>query len=170
MALEFPPEFPFHRRAAAAVEAEPARDEAPAANAPAAPAMTFHPAAARHAASAPPPQFVMSPAGTRPPQDRRRSPRMTLVAKASIRPDSPVQVASMTMAGFVSNISMNGVGFHTRKPLEVGGKYRITVEVGPLKWSTRLRVVACRPHPESETFDCGAEFIGNELNRLPVAA
>jgi hypothetical protein len=95
---------------------------------------------------------------------------MTLVAKASIRPDTSVQVASLTMAGFVSNISMNGVGFHTRKPLEIGGKYRITVEVGPLKWSTRLRVVACRHHPESETFDCGAEFIGNELNRLPMAA
>ena len=103
--------------------------------------------------------------------DRRRSPRQTLVAKAVIRPDlSAGMIApSSVSAGFVSNISMNGVGFHTRRPLAVGEKYRITLEVGPMKWSTRLRIVCCQEH-DSGTYDVGAEFIGNELAARSLAA
>ena len=156
MSLAFPPEFPFHR---------PADDRSASSPAPAVPVT---PAVRSPLPTVP--QLVAATSGATPAVERRRSPRQTLVAKASIRPDTSVQMASLMTAGFVSNISMNGVGFHTRKPLEVGGKYRIMLEVGPMKWSSRLRIVTCRHHPESETFDCGAEFIGNELNRLPLSA
>lgn len=132
---------------------------------PAVPAMS-------RAALPPIPQLTVHPsaAARSPAAERRRAPRMTLVAKATIRPDTPVQMPSLTAQGFVSNISMNGVGFHTRKPLETGGTYRISLELGPLKWACRLRVVSCRHHPESETFDCGGEFIGNELHRQMLLA
>ena len=65
--------------------------------------------------------------------------------------------------GYVSNISMNGIALHTRRPLAEGEHFHIRIELGPMKWSNRLRVVTCREHAESGTFDVGAEFVGNEL-------
>jgi hypothetical protein len=178
MALDFPPNFPFHRQPAAAGtrETPPPAGRAESADvlssgveARAASLAFTGPRLARPAAAARP--TAGTPAAAEPSMvERRRSPRQTLVAKASIRPDTTVQVASLVQAGFVSNISMNGVGFHTRKPMEVGGTYRITLELGPLKWASRLRVISCRHHEESETFDVGGQFIGNELSRLPMAA
>ena len=98
---------------------------------------------------------------SRPIRERRRSPRQTLVAKATVRSD--VQ-ATVVASGFVSNISMAGVGFHTRRPLQVGEKYQLRVEVGPMKWASRLRVVTCKP--VGDTWDIGAEFVGNDLAQL----
>lgn len=191
MALDFPPEFPFHRRSPATREAVSPLAAAPAVS-PAAAVEAMESRAAMVATAGP--RFVEPTAVARQPSmawptaqpqlkppaaaiadepamvERRRAPRQTLVAKATIRPDSSVHMASLVQAGFVSNISMNGVGFHTRKPLEVGGTYRITLELGPLKWASRFRVVSCRHHEESETFDVGGQFIGNELSRLPMAA
>jgi hypothetical protein len=89
------------------------------------------------------------------------------VAKATIRPDGSVAVQSLLSTGFVSNISMNGIGFHTRKPLAIGDKYRLNLELGPMRWATRLRVVSCQHHPHSGTFDVGAEFVGNDLMSRP---
>ncbi|QOV87831.1 PilZ domain-containing protein [Humisphaera borealis] len=145
MALDFPPDFPFNRPAEKQ-DTDPVADSTP-------------------VGSAVVPRIVMSTAGSKPAIERRRAPRQTLVAKASIRPDTAVQMGSLTSAGFVSNISMNGVGFHTRKPLAIGEKYRITLELGPMKWSSRMRIVSCRHHEDSQTFDVGAEFVGNELSR-----
>ena len=92
-------------------------------------------------------------------QERRRSPRQTLVAKAVVRSEfNQTTVAT----GFLSNISMLGVGFHTRRPLTVGEKFQMRLELGPMKWATRLRIVSCQPH-DAGTFDVGAEFVGNDL-------
>ena len=92
-------------------------------------------------------------------QERRRSPRQTLVAKAIVRSEFNQNTVA---TGFLSSISMLGVGFHTRRPLAVGEKFQMRLELGPMKWATRLRVVACQPH-ESGTYDIGAEFIGSDL-------
>ena len=92
--------------------------------------------------------------------ERRRSPRQTLVAKATIRSES---TQTTVATGFISNISMLGVGFHTRRGLAVGEKFQLRVEVGPLKWTTGLRVMSCQPH-ESGTYDVGAEFVGSDLS------
>jgi hypothetical protein len=161
MGLQFPPDFPFHR--SIAEEPTPVTE---------APAAAVEPAPQRPTTRAlKGPHVVMRTAAPLPQTgERRRGPRQTLVAKAAIRPDSPVHVPSLVQAGFVSNISMNGVGFHTRKPLAIGEKYRITLELGPMKWSSRFRVVSCQHHEDSETFDVGAEFIGNELTRQLQAA
>jgi hypothetical protein len=91
--------------------------------------------------------------------ERRRSPRQTLVAKAVVRSEFNQNTVA---TGFLSNISMLGVGFHTRRPLAVGEKFQMRLELGPMRWATRLRVVSCQPH-DSGTYDVGAEFIGNDL-------
>src|SRR3954451_13567682 len=103
-----------------------------------------------------------------PHRERRRSARQTLVAKAVIKPDVSVTVPALVTTGFVSNISMGGIGFHTRKPLAVGEKFRVNLELGPMKWSSRMKVVACTAHPKSGTFDVGAEFVGNDLQSRTV--
>jgi hypothetical protein len=125
---------------------------------PAAPAGAPSPAAAvAPRFPLPTPSFADEPAAHAPvrPNDRRRSPRQTLVAKAIVRSEvRPDAVAT----GFLSNISTIGVGFHTRRPLPVGDKFQMRLELGPVKWATRLRVVSCQPH-DSGTFDIGAEFI-----------
>lgn len=164
----FPDGFPFTRRTEAAApvaDPDPAdlmaelEDEV----------MSWTPAAAgprMPAAPAPSTTTARSAASKR---ERRRCPRQTLVARATIRMDSHVVLPESVSTGFVSNISMQGVGFHTRKPLAIGDKYRMSIEVGPMKWSTRLRVVTCRQHDET-TFDIGGEFIGNELAQRGLAA
>ena len=146
--------FPFNRkrpddagRAAAAAPAAPAAKNTPAAPPPAAPAAPV--VAPRRA-----------PALTG--AERRKAARQTLVAKAIIRCES---TSSTVATGYVSNISMMGIGFHTRKALPPGSKYHIKLELGPMKWSTRLRVVSCREH-ESGTWDVGAEFVGNDLSQV----
>jgi hypothetical protein len=112
---------------------------------------------------------ALAPATVVPPhRERRRSARQTLVAKAVIKPDVSVTVPALVTTGFVSNISMGGIGFHTRKPLAVGEKFRVNLELGPMKWSSRMKVVACTAHPKSGTFDVGAEFVGNDLQSRTV--
>ena len=70
------------------------------------------------------------------------------------RSSSPTRrEAAVAETGFVSNISMNGIGFHTRRPLAVGEELRINLEVGPMKWSSRFRVVSCQPHAKTGTYD-----------------
>ena len=91
--------------------------------------------------------------------ERRRSPRQTLVAKAVVRSEFNQNTVA---TGFLSNISMLGVGFHTRRPLSIGEKFQMRLELGPMRWATRLRVVSCQPH-DSGTYDIGAEFIGSDL-------
>ena len=110
---------------------------------------------ARSAAPAHPPVADAYPRA----HERRRSPRQTLVAKAVVRSEFNQNTVA---TGFLSNISMLGVGFHTRRPLSVGEKFQLRLELGPMKWATRLRVVSCQPH-DSGTYDVGAEFIGSDL-------
>jgi hypothetical protein len=113
----------------------------------------------RKAAALPELRITPPPLGN----ERRRAARQTLVARATIKPESNFRGGPLA-AGYVSNISMKGVGFHTRRPLIVGESYHIKLEAGPLKWQCRMRVVNCDAH-ESGTYDVGAEFIANELIR-----
>ena len=94
--------------------------------------------------------------------ERRRSVRQTLVARATIRPETNFAGIGPMAAGYLSNISLKGVGLHTRRPLVVGERYLLKLEVGPMRWQSRVKVVTCQPHT-SGTYDVGAEFIANEL-------
>jgi len=98
--------------------------------------------------------------------ERRRSPRQALRAKAVYRPDSAALGESGHPAGVqVSNISMLGVRFWARGAVPAGAKGSVRMEVGPLKWSSRVRVVACVPCEDDDGYVIGCEFVGNELKR-----
>ena len=161
------------RPAAPEGAAAPAAATRPAAPVPQAPHMQAHSfgdapvdARAMVTRSAPPahaaahvPAHAPAPAIHSRGHERRRSPRQTLVAKAVVRSEFNQNTVA---TGFLSNISMLGVGFHTRRPLTIGEKFQLRLELGPMKWATRLRVVSCQPH-DSGTYDVGAEFIGSDL-------
>ena len=142
----FTDRFPFTKKAQTAAPAS-----SPAAAPPAAPAKSDKLDAAVKA--------VTTLSG----KERRRAARQTLVARAILRCDS---AAAEAAAGFVSNISMLGIGFHTRKALPVGTMYQMKVEAGPMQWRSRVRVVSCVAHDTSGTWDVGAEFVGNELDSV----
>jgi hypothetical protein len=55
-----------------------------------------------------------------------------------------------------------GVRLISPHPIDVQQKAQIRLEVGPLKWSTRLRVVTCQQEG-SGRFHLGCQFIGNEM-------
>jgi hypothetical protein len=93
--------------------------------------------------------------------ERRRSPRQSLRAKAIYRNDAnpagagPVQVL---------NLSMGGVRLWSTKPMKKGERGNVRLEVGPVKWSGRVKVVACDAH-DDEGYSVGCEFATNEMSR-----
>ena len=192
--VSFPPEFPFVRRpdppaddrAAAMPEPAPSApiddqppvtapppesiapvtDEPPAADAPA-----FEPVPDVEPVPAPlppvPPARAATPrAGFRSITrasfaERRKSRRDALTATALVRLDAqqgpPSRVA-------ISEISVAGVRFRSLRPMDLGDKGQIRLEVGPLRWTTRLRVVHCS-RDEDGTATIGCAFLRTELLR-----
>lgn len=57
----------------------------------------------------------------------------------------------------VFDLNLQGCGFHCPVPLEAGNYHQILVMAGPLRLSSRLRVVAVRPY-EGGGFEVGCEF------------
>ena len=99
-------------------------------------------------------------------KDRRRSPRQRMNAKASLRVDT---VSGNPLHVELDNLSLLGVRFRVNRELLVNDKANIRLEVGPLKWNARLRVINCIPL-DGETYLIGCEFVGNELARGRAAA
>jgi len=99
-------------------------------------------------------------------RERRRSPRQALRAKAVYRDEintvssGPVQVI---------NISMFGLRVWTSRPLRVGDRGSIRLELGPLKWSSMVRIVSANSN-EDDGFVMGCEFVAKELPRRRVDA
>ncbi|MDB5321172.1 MAG: hypothetical protein JWN40_2803, partial [Phycisphaerales bacterium] len=93
--------------------------------------------------------------------ERRRSPRQALRAKAIYRNDmnpagaGPVQIL---------NFSMGGVRLWSAKPLKTGERANVKMEIGPVKWSGRVKVVTCESH-DDDGFAVGCEFAANEMSR-----
>jgi hypothetical protein len=99
--------------------------------------------------------------------DRRRSPRQTMLAKAMLRPDAGGPARAVELR----NLSLLGVRFRCGESIRVGERFHIKLEVGPLKWATRLRVINCVKDETGAAHYIGCAFIGNELTRTyPVAA
>ena len=57
----------------------------------------------------------------------------------------------------VLDLTLQGIGFRSPVTLEVGSFHQILVMAGPLRLSSRLRVVSLRPYDDG-TFEVGAEF------------
>ena len=183
----FPDDFPFSKRQG---DAEPVVEATPLApssvfppgfpfndNQPApAPHPESVPADAAPAADAPPieetyedPEPIAplaAPAAAPPFKERRRSPRQRMRAKATLRVDNvggnPINVE-------LDNLSLLGVRFRADCSLLLNDKANIRLEVGPLKWNARLRVINCLPGSNG-MFTIGCEFVGNELARGRAAA
>jgi hypothetical protein len=97
--------------------------------------------------------------------ERRRSPRQAFRAKAIYRNDmnpagaGPVQIV---------NFSAGGMRLWSTKPIKMGERGNVKMEVGPVKWSGRVKVVACDAH-EDDGYSVGCEIATNELMRRSVA-
>lgn len=79
------------------------------------------------------------------------------MCKAVLYPTSgpPIRV-------FVSNISMTGIGLRCTTPLMTGGRYRVTVEAGPLTLRSGMQVVRCVRH-DARSWEVGARLDAGDL-------
>jgi hypothetical protein len=96
--------------------------------------------------------------------ERRRSPRQQLGAKGFVRgEDTTIPGWKVDMV----NISMLGIRFRSSRPLEEGERASVKMELGPMRWSSKLRVVHCEAI-DRQNYTIGCEFVANELSR-PMA-
>ena len=148
----FPPEFPFVKRQAQAQSEQKAaiiEAIAPAKPAPAAP---------------PEPQETRPqppPVASAPFVERRKLKRDLLATHAMIRMDA---LHSPLMKINLIDITVAGVGFRAAFPLSVGTKGQVRLEVGPLRWTTRLRVIHCSRERDGN-HRIGCAFLRTELLR-----
>jgi hypothetical protein len=100
------------------------------------------------------------------PNERRRSPRQVLLARALIK----MEVG--TAPGWkidLLNVSMLGIRFRSAHSLIPGDKAFVKLEVGPLRWNTKLRVIHCHALDSGE-YTIGCEFVGTDLARTTARA
>jgi hypothetical protein len=97
--------------------------------------------------------------------ERRRSPRQSPRAKATYRNDLNPAAAGPVQ---ILNFSMCGVRFWSTKAMKVGERGTVKMEIGPVKWTGRVKVVTCNPQDE-EGYAMGCEFAANEVGRRAVA-
>ena len=96
-------------------------------------------------------------------RDRRRSPRQAIRAKATFRSDADVTAVRSVQ---IVNLSLMGVRFRTNQPMSVGDRGNVRMEVGPVKWGSRVRVIKC--DAAAEGYEVGCEFVMNELGARPA--
>jgi hypothetical protein len=97
--------------------------------------------------------------------ERRRSPRQSLRAKATYRNDLNPAAAGPVQ---ILNFSMCGLRFWSTKAMKVGERGMVKMEIGPVKWTGRVKVVTCNPQ-DDEGYALGCEFAANEVGRRAVA-
>src|SRR5947207_3120269 len=119
--VEFPPDFPFVRRAEA--PHAPKSDNPPPVQAP------------QEDPPVPPAPSLTAdvPAPTKPRVERRKYQRDRMVAQAMIHAD---RVKLPPARVNLVDISIAGVRFQAPRPLDVGEKLQIRLEVGPFRWTT----------------------------------
>jgi hypothetical protein len=93
--------------------------------------------------------------------ERRKVKRDPMSAGALVKLDNfhgaPFRVA-------LSDISVAGVRFRSVQPMDPGEKAQIRIEVGPLRWTTRLRIVHCERDADGAN-TVGCAFLRTELLR-----
>ena len=90
------------------------------------------------------------------PAERRRSERRSSDATGWLGNASG---GSMSAGRFVAihDLSLHGVGFRSERSCAVGAVHWLLINRGPMRLSTRLRIVTCRELQTGE-WDVGAEF------------
>ncbi len=96
-------------------------------------------------------------AGTPDPADRRRSERRSESASGWL---SSATGGTMTSGRTVaiSDLSLHGVGFTSRRPCEVGDRHWLLITRGAMRLSTRVRVASVREREDGQGWDVGGEF------------
>jgi hypothetical protein len=173
-----PDEFPFNkRRAAREAETGATAAAAPAATvaspAPATPAVQGAGAAAAPTAAATGASNMLALVPRAPVSsdlpvvapyrgpERRRAIRLPMRVLSIYRGDiNPAGAGPVQLI----NISMCGVRLWSARPLKVGERGTVKLDVGPVRWSTRVRVIACDSR-DGEGFTVGCEFATCEGKR-----
>lgn len=99
-----------------------------------------------------------------PRDERRRDPRQSLVAKATLFNEDGVGAPYRID---LRNISVRGCGFVANGALQPGQRFRIKIEMGPMNYSSKMRIVSARP-ASFGACELGAEFLRNELELSDV--
>ena len=89
--------------------------------------------------------------------EQRTSERSKLMVAASVYPDrlSPDNLAHKV---WVTNISLGGVAFKTRRKYDVGSSCYIRLDAGPIRFDNPCKVVWCQRRDEN-TFEIGCELL-----------
>jgi hypothetical protein len=99
--------------------------------------------------------------------ERRKLKRDALATAALLRIDG---IPGPSTKIELLDISVAGARFRSPRKLDIDEKAQIRVEVGPFRWTTRLRVVHCTPL-EGGFASIGCAFLRTELLRpWPAAA
>jgi hypothetical protein len=117
------------------------------------------------AAQVRPSTAAVEPAAAYKGPERRRSPRQSLRAKAMYRNDLNPAAAGPVQ---ILNFSMCGLRFWATRAMKVGERGTVKMEIGPVKWTGRVKVVTCNPQ-DDEGYALGCEFAANEVGRRAVA-
>ena len=88
--------------------------------------------------------------------DRRRMPRENIRARGLISARAPGEETDGQMVE-VADLTLQGVGFNSPVAFNEGDLHHILVMAGPLRLSSRLKVVSSRPCSDG-TFEIGCEF------------
>ncbi len=96
-------------------------------------------------------------ASKKPAVDTRREEREKLVVSATVFPDrlSPDNIGHKV---WVTNISLGGIGFRTRREYLPGQTCFVRLDAGPIRFENPLKVVWLKKKDEF-TFEVGAQFI-----------
>ena len=152
------PAFLPHRRPPLPDETDMTRTKRPK-RAPAKPAAKGK-AAARRAPKAPSasaPAPAPAPALRVANSELRRTDRTQLFVAATLYTELNPDVAHQV---WVTNVSLGGVGFRTRRAFAPGSVFHARLDAGPIQLDTGVRVVWTRPTPDNTgTFDVGCVFL-----------
>ena len=93
----------------------------------------------------------------RPSIERREAPREKMVVSATVFPDrlSPDNIGHQV---WVTNISLGGLAFKTRRQYAEGATCFVRLDAGPIRFENPLKVMWCRRRDEL-TFEVGVEFL-----------
>jgi hypothetical protein len=96
--------------------------------------------------------------------ERRKSPRLPLRARAIYRSDRDPAAAGPVQLIDVSNC---GVRIWSPRPVKLGERGNVKLELGPVRFSNRVKIVACESNDEG--FTVGCEFASTDLAKRNAA-
>jgi len=98
--------------------------------------------------------------------ERRTSPRQAVRAKGMYRNELNPAAAGPVQ---ILNFSMTGVRLWSSRPMKAGERGNVKMEIGPVKWNSRVKVITCEPQ-DDEGYAVGCVFAQSEAITRRTAA